>query len=367
MTRLHIINYKNIENIDIEPHAQLNAFVGMNGMGKTNSLDAVHYLCLTKSAFTRIERNNVLSGQDYFRLRGNFKNEMFSTEIVAKLRIPNQKIIEQDKVEIEKISEFIGKIPVVIITPDNKSELIESSVERRNFMNKALSQTDKKYLEALMQYNRILNQRNAYLKNNHADNVDSILMEAYDKKIAPLAKIIFEKRFEFVTKINVLFDEIYKNIASSNEIFKIEYESQLQDADYRELVKSNFKKDILQKRSNIGIHRDDLIFKMNGNLLRHFGSQGQIKTFFLGIKLSEYLYLKEIKGTKPILILDDIFDKLDKSRLQKLISLLSNDYFGQVFISDTDKERINKIFLASGSDYKIFEIENGSIFNEYGK
>jgi DNA replication and repair protein RecF len=365
LKKIEIVNYKNLQELSFVPHPAINAFVGLNGMGKTNILDAIHYVCLAKSNFSRIDRNNICFGRDFFRIKADFQINGDMKNYVAKYRINSLKIIEHNGKAIEKLSDHIGNLPLVIITPYDRNDLLESSMQRRNFINKALSQTNREYLNNLVEYNKLLNQRNAYLKSIISGNLDIILMETYNAKMYPLANAINRDRKEFADKINDDFMAAYSDISDGNEIPEIRYISQLNENDFLELTKQNIRKDVALKRSKVGIHKDDLAFSLNGNDLKSFGSQGQLKSFILSIHLSDYKFLKKEKKTQPLLILDDIFDKLDSRRLQKLINLLFDKQFGQVFISDTDLERIKNIFSGIGIEHRIFEIKNGNIINVY--
>ena len=365
LKKIKIIQYKNIKNIEFSPHPAINAFTGLNGMGKTNILDAIHYLCLTKSNFGRLEKNNVMHGEEFFRIEGQFDKENKIYNVVSKVKPPRIKKIEINAKALNKISDHIGNFPVVIITPRDKNALLENSRERRKLMDRVLSQTDKKYLTALVEYNKWLKQRNALLKNSPDGNIDRILLDTFDKRLEPLAGFIFKKRRKFIKKLIPEFLEIFKNISGGKENPDIQYFSQLETNTYPSLVEQNIQKDIILKRSTSGIHKDDLIFKINNEDLRTFASQGQLKSFALAIKLAEFAFLKKEKGYIPIVILDDVFDKLDKNRVKHLVSLLFENNFGQVFISDTEKERVEQIFEKSSVSYKIFEIEKGNIINEY--
>lgn len=365
LKQLNIVQFKNLKELEFTPHPNINAFVGLNGMGKTNILDAIHYLCLSKSNFNRIEKNNILFGCDFFRLKGDFNIINEEHEIVIKYKVNTNKIIEDNKKALEKITDHIGKFPVVIITPNDKNDLLENSADRRNFMNKALSQTNKRYLEALVEYNKLLHQRNAYLKNTNPSQADVLLIETYDHKMYPLVRLIIKERQLFIEKIKNDFFKSYHDISQGKEKPDIEYVNQMQDTDYMDLTRQNLHKDIILKRSTVGIHKDDLVFSLDGKSLKHFGSQGQLKSFLLAIRLAEFSFLKHQKKINPILILDDIFDKLDKIRLKKLVSMLFDKQFGQVFISDTDLNRMLNVFAETKIDHRIFEIEEGKIVNIY--
>ena len=365
LEKIDIVNYKNLQELSFLPHPAINAFVGLNGMGKTNILDAIHYICLAKSNFNRTDRNNICFGHDFFRIKSEFNINNETHEYVAKYRANAPKVIEHNSKAVEKLSDHIGNLPLVIITPNDRNDLLESSMQRRNFINKALSQINRDYLNTLLEYNKLLNQRNAYLKSVVSGNLDIILIETYNAKMYPLANAIHGNRKDFTEKIREDFMAAYRDISDGNEIPEIRYISQLNENDFLKMTKQNLKKDIILKRSTVGIHKDDLAFSLNSNDLKNFGSQGQLKSFILALHLAQYSFLKKEKKTKPMLILDDIFDKLDRLRLQKLINLLFDNQFGQVFISDTDLERLTKVFSGNGIYYRIFEIENGNIIKTY--
>jgi len=366
LTKLKITQFKNIENICINLHPSINAFTGMNGMGKTNILDTIHYLCLAKSNFGRLERNNVMFDKEFFRLEGQFSNFDREYDIVFKVKPPRIKSIEKNGKVIKKVADYIGEFPLVIIAPRDKNALLESSKERRKLMDRALSQTDKAYLNALVEYNKLLKQRNALLKNSDFNTINKLLLSTFDEQLEPLVELICLKRKDFIKRIVPDFLQIYKEISSGEELPDINYKSQIEEGNYLNLVKENLQKDIVLSRSTIGIHKDDLDFVLKGKSLKYFASQGQLKSFALAIKLAEFSFLKKVKGFEPIVILDDVFDKLDKTRVQKLVSLLFNESFGQVFISDTDKERVLKIFKKASVDFNLFEVEGGEIYNSIG-
>jgi DNA replication and repair protein RecF len=365
LKQINIVQFKNLENLEFTPHPNINAFVGLNGMGKTNILDAIHYLCLSKSNFTRIEKNNILFGCDFFRLKGIFDIDNSENEFIIKFKINTNKVIEHNKKALDKITDHIGKLPVVIITPNDKNDLLENSSYRRNFMNKALSQTNRRYLDALVEYNKLLHHRNAYLKSTNPNQADVLLLETYDHKMHPLVLFIMQERQLFIEKIKTDFFKSYNDISEGKETPDIDYVCQMQKDDFLVLTKQNLHKDIILKRSTVGIHKDDLVFSLDDTSLKQFGSQGQLKSFLLSIRLAEFSFLKIEKKINPILILDDIFDKLDKIRLKKLVSMLFNKQFGQVFISDTDLTRIKSVFAETKIDHRIFEIEEGKIINTY--
>ncbi len=366
LTKLKINQYKNIKNISVSFSRNINAFTGKNGMGKTNILDAIHYLCLAKSNTNHIEKNNVMIGEEFFRIEGDFENNNYATDsIVAKVKPPSIKSIEKNNKPYNRLADHIGKFPLVIIAPQDKNDLLHHSKDRRKLIDRTLSQQDNNYLNAIVEYNKLLKHRNALLKNSSIGNINKKLFDVYDLKIAPLVSLIFEKRKDFVENLLPDFRSIYAEIAEIEELPNITYKSEFHDKDYLEEVRKKLDTDIILKRSTVGIHKDDLLFDLNGNKLKDYASQGQIKSFILSLKLAEFLYLKKNKDATPLVLLDDVFDKLDQFRVKKLVTLLFNDKFGQVFISDTDRDRVKKIFLDENIRFKIFEVSKGEIIDTY--
>jgi DNA replication and repair protein RecF len=359
LQQLKVTNFKNYEAQSIELSEKLNCFVGQNGMGKTNLLDAIHYLCMCKSGITSgSDRLLVRHGEGFFRLDGTFNRLDKKENIVVKYLSGKPKVIERNQVPYSRISEHIGLLPVVMIAPNDTQLAMEGSEERRRFWNATISQLDQQYLKHLMTYNKIVSQRNAYLKGK--ESIKYALLDIYDEQLIAPANYILEKRKELTEILIPIFQNYYERISSGQETVGIEYKSKLLATNFETLLKENRDKDRILQRTTTGIHRDDWNFTFNGFPVKKFASQGQLKSYVLALKLAQYELLKEQKGLQPVLLLDDIFDKLDHTRVSQLLELLVQGDFGQVFITDTDKNRIATIVETFNVDYKKFIISNGN-------
>ena len=373
LDRLILTHFKNYESQGLTFSERINCFVGLNGMGKTNILDAVYYLCMCKSYFLPSDGDVILRGQSFMRLEGHFKKNNQSEKIVAKVQNRKKKIIERNDNMYAALSNHIGFLPVVMFAPDDTLLAKEGSEERRRFMDTALSQIDNQYLTNLIFYNKILDQRNALLKKSDEsrENTEGLLA-VYDTQMTPPAQYIFDKRQVFISQFTPVFNDIYKKISGAREDVMIHYNSQLIGDSLTNLLKKSREKDRLLQRTTMGIHKDDWLFEIDEKPLKKFGSQGQLKSFVMSLKLAQYEVLssfqhdeaKGIKGEKqdlPILLLDDIFDKLDDERVSNLLQLIVNQSFGQIFITDTHEERINDIVKNLNTDFKVFKVNKGII------
>jgi len=361
LDKIKLTNFKNYAGEHLSFSPKLNCFVGKNGMGKTNLLDAIYYLCMCKSHFAIRDTNVLKEGEDFFRLEGYFKKKQKKEKIVFKIIPKKKKEIERNDKQYDKLSEHIGLLPVVIIAPDDTILATEGSEERRRFLDNTLSQLDKGYLANLMLYNRVLKQRNAALKTMwERRKFDESLIQTYDKQMIAPAKLIHEQRAAFIADFIPIFNEIYGVIASEAEVVGCVYKSKLSDTDYTDLLSESREKDRVLQRTTTGIHKDDLAFSLKGFPLKRFASQGQLKSYILAMKLAQYQLLRKHKDCEPILLLDDIFDKLDRTRVAQLLSLLVKGEYGQIFITDTHENRVEEIIQSFGKDYKSFLIANGS-------
>lgn len=360
LERLKLIQFKNYASEELHFSDKLNCFVGKNGMGKTNILDAIYYLCMCKSSVGLNDRNIVQRTQKFFRLEGDFVLQEKTEKIVAKVVPGKQKTFEKMQVAYDRLLEHIGLLPVVMIVPDDTDLAKEGSEVRRRFMDNTLSQSDPQYLESLLIYNRLLKQRNALLKQFAQEkSFNPTLLESYDIQMLDPARYISDKRAEFLEHFSPVFEAYYKKISNAQELVSCSYSSPLLEQDFQQLLQDSVEKDRILQRTTVGIHKDDLRFFIDDFLLKKFASQGQLKSFVLALKLAQYEFLKQLKQKKPILLLDDIFDKLDRSRVEQLISLLIEGDFGQIFITDTHEKRIEDIIRAYGSTFKKFIIKNG--------
>ena len=334
-------------------------------MGKTNLLDAIYYLCMGKSHFRMTDRNIVLYEKDFFRLEGNFKRKEKKEKIVAKVIPGQKKVMERNDVAYPKISEHVGLMPVVMIAPDDTQLATEGSEERRRFLDNTLSQVDASYLSQLLIYNKIHRQRNAALKQMAVErNYNVELIRTYNKQLLAPANVIHQKRKLFIENFQPTFDLFYKKISGGNEKVSISYKSQLDKDAFKDLLESTMEKDRILQRTTTGIHKDDIVVKLGTHALKRFGSQGQLKSFVLSMKLAQYSLLRKEKDLNPILLLDDIFDKLDTHRVQFLLKLLVEQSFGQIFLTDTHKQRVEKLVKEMNIPFQIFEIANGTVVSK---
>lgn len=365
--QLKLTHFKNYETGHFVFSDRLNCFVGKNGMGKTNLLDAIYYLCMCKSHRGVNDRNVVQHSLDFFRLEGHFihekkeGNKKVKNKIVAKVKPGKKKEIEKNDVAYQKLSEHIGMLPVVIIVPDDTIMATDGSEERRRFLDNTLSQLDAEYLSNLITYNKVLKQRNSALKKfAETRSFNHELLDIYDDQLIGPAQIIYEKRREFVASFRPVFKKFYQAISSGQEKVDCTYTTSLKESDFAIQLKESREKDKILTRTTCGIHKDDLGFRIDKHLLRKFGSQGQLKSYVLAIKLAQYDFLKKNHTSNPILLMDDIFDKLDGERVEQLIQLILEKNFGQVFITDTHESRVEEIIKNFETDYKKFYIENGT-------
>lgn len=351
--QLQLINFKNHENKSFLFEGKFNCFTGLNGVGKTNILDAIYFLCIGKSYFSSTDKNCLRFNESFFRLTSTFRNEDNKDEIVVKLEKGKRKKIELNEISIVKLSDYVGKYPVVIAAPDDNILILGASDERRKFIDQTLSQADNHYLKALTTYQKVLSQRNALLKSTEKKGLDKSLLEVYNAQLTPLGETIFSKRKAFITEIEPHFNKIYKEISQGKEFFVLDYKSHLLEEKFSNLLQSSFQKDFILQRTTKGIHRDDLVFSMNNEPLKTFGSQGQQKTFLLALKLAQYEYLKKAKGVPPIFLIDDMFDKLDSLRGGNLLNYIAKS-INQVFLTHTNKSDLEP--MIKDQNYVIFEI-----------
>ncbi|WP_374165637.1 DNA replication/repair protein RecF [Arcticibacter sp. MXS-1] len=362
LKRIALLNFKNYEEAGLELAPGVNAFTGDNGAGKTNLLDAIHYLSLCKSYFNPIDSQQIRTGTDFFLLQGTFDKEGKEELVACSLKRNQKKQFKRNKKEYQRLAEHIGHFPLVMISPYDVSIIIEGSEERRRFIDNVISQTDPLYLDELISYNKNLLNRNALLKTiADTGRYDPDLLEIYNEQLVASGNVIFGKRKEFMDAFLPVFRQHYRYISGDAEETELVYESPLLKEDFASLLKKNTERDRLMERTTMGIHKDDLLFSVNGMAMKKFGSQGQQKSFLIALKLAQYTFLQENKGFKPILLLDDIFDKLDEKRIKKLMQMVSHEDFGQIFITDTNRERIETIFDAIGVKPAIFAVEKGTV------
>ncbi len=363
LKQLKFTNFKNYEEGEMEFSPKINCFIGNNGVGKTNILDAIYYLSFCKSYFTSVDAQNIRHSQDFFSIHGFYQQAGGSNEKVQCILKPNKKkYFKLNDKEYERLSDHIGLIPLVMISPYDRDLINNHSDVRRKYLDGVISQFNALYLSNLMNYNRVLVQRNALLKTFWENRYfDADLLEMWDNKLVDLGQQIYEVRAEFIKDFLPIFQRYFEVISEGKEQVGLDYISQLAESPFQQLLKESLPKDQSSRFTNSGIHKDDLEFLLGGYPLKKYGSQGQQKSFVIAIKLAQFEYMRLIKNQKPILLLDDIFDKLDERRVHQIVKLVNEDEFGQVFITDTQQERIEQIFVNHQIDHRIFRIENQQI------
>jgi len=354
---IQLINYKNFSSKSIDFDGKINCLVGNNGVGKTNILDAIYHLSQTKSYFNPITSQNVKHGEEFFMIEGNFNDADRDEHIVCSYKKGQKKVVKRNGKVYERFSEHIGSIPLVIISPSDRDLIIEGSDIRRKFMDHVISQSDKSYLQNLIHYHKVLSQRNALLKYFAKNRTfDATSLEVYDAQLVQYATNIHAKRTSFLKSIIPIFKEHYQAISNGNEVVELQYSSQLNSNLLADLLVQKLEKDRVLQYTSVGIHRDDLDLLIDGFPIKKFGSQGQQKSFMIALKLAQFDIIKKLSKRTPILLLDDIFDKLDDERVRKLINMVHKNHFGQIFISDTHYERTEKVVKNTKQTYKIFNL-----------
>lgn len=360
--KLTIINFKSLKQLDLDFDPKINCFVGNNGQGKTNLLDSIYYLSMCKSAFNPNDSQVVTHGEPFFMLQGNYSRHNVDESIYCGFKLNEGKKFKRNDKEYEKLSEHVGLLPVVIISPADTALIADSGDERRKYMNSVIAQFDKLYLNEVVRYNRVLIQRNNLLKTSaHNPQFNFDLVEALDEQLASYGTVIYEKRKYFIDQLIPIFQEHYARVSGKNEEVSLKYRSQLHNGNFVELLKENINKDRALQHTSVGIHRDDMLLTIGGFPIKREGSQGQQKTYLIALKLAQFDFIRQVTQIKPILLLDDIFDKLDIYRVSKLIELVANDEFGQIFITDTNPNRLSEAMLPSNLKYKLFAISNGNV------
>ena len=336
---------------------KINCFVGSNGIGKTNALDAIHHLAFGKSYFNPVASQNIKHGEDFFVVDGHFQKNERDEKIIVSLKKGQKKVIKRNGKAYDKFSEHIGFIPLVIISPADRDLISEGSDVRRKFIDSVISQSDKTYLADLINYNKVLSQRNALLKYftvNNTFNKDTL--SVYNAQLNTYGQPIFEKRQAFLETFIPIFKARYETISKSNELVNIIYKSDVSEDNIEALLEQHLTKDRAIQYTSVGIHKDDLLFKIDDYPVKKFGSQGQQKSFLIALKLAQFDFIKTQSGVPPILLLDDIFDKLDENRVAQIISMVDDANFGQIFISDTHAERTENVVKQIHQSYKIFKL-----------
>lgn len=357
LKKLSLLNYKNFDSQEFDFDAKINCIVGNNGIGKTNILDAIYHLSFGKSYFNPVATQNIKHGEDFFVVDGHFQKEERDEKIVCSLKRGMKKIIKRNGKAYEKFSDHIGFLPLVIISPADRDLILEGSDTRRKFIDGVISQSNKRYLQALLKYNKVVLQRNSLLKYfalNHT--FDKTTLSVYNEQLQEYGSIIHKERVAFLETFIPIFKEQHTAISGAKEDVGITYNSTLLEKNILQLLEESLDKDRAVQYTTVGTHKDDLSFEIDEYPIKKFGSQGQQKSFLIALKLAQFNFIKAQAKTTPILLLDDIFDKLDENRVSQIVSLVDNDDYGQIFISDTHADRTENVVKNIHQTYKIFKL-----------
>ena len=361
LENISIINYKNIKGVNLDLSPKINCLIGHNGVGKTNFLDAIYYLSFCRSANNPIDSQIIMHDENFFMLEGNYRTEQGDIEnIYCGMKRGTKKHFKRNKKEYKRLSQHIGLVPLIYVSPSDSSLIEGGSEERRRLMDVVISQYDHSYIELLSNYNKALQQRNALLKME--EEPDSSLLDIWEQEMARNGELLFQKRLAFVDELVPVFQQIYQQISGQREIVSLRYISHCQRGTLLDVIQRDRFKDRAVGYSLHGVHRDDLEMLIGDFQMKREGSQGQNKTFVLALKLAQFDFLRRTSSTTtPLLLLDDIFDKLDAQRVESIVQLVSGDNFGQIFITDTNRDHLDKILSKSDGEYKIFTVEGGDI------
>ena len=357
LSDLSLVNFKNIIQVELTLSNRVNCFLGDNGQGKTNLLDAIYHLSYTKSFFNSIDSQNIKFDHSFYVIQGTVSDNEENIKLYCGLKKGEKKIFKKNKKTYKKLAEHIGLFPVVMITPYDINLILDGSDTRRRFFDALIAQFDKNYLLCLLNYNKLLKQRNAFLKTKNK-TID--LLEVYDFQMIDLANYIHHARNEFINEFIPIFNQFYQDISSNKELVSLQYTSSLINDSMKNIFINNREKDQLIGYTSSGIHRDDFHFFINNNPIKKFGSQGQQKTFLIALKLAKFEYIKLKKNIIPVLLLDDIFDKLDDHRVGYILSLIEKNKLGQTFITDTNNDKIPNILNKLEIENQLYWIDNGT-------
>ena len=361
LKKISLLNFKNIEQAELALCRGVNCLVGDNGAGKTNVIDAVYYLSMCKSSLPMTDGQSIRHGADFFLAEGQYLTDGGKSEnIVCSFSRKGGKVLKRNGKEYERLSDHVGLVPAVIVSPADSALISDASDERRRYLNAFISQLDRSYLAAVMRYNAVLAERNRLLKNMP----DETMLQIYDMQLVEQGERIHARRREFAERLQPVAAEYYRILSGDREQVGLHYKSELNDRPFGEILLAARQKDLVNEFTTSGIHRDDLVLRIGGYPLRKYGSQGQQKSFLIALKLAQYTIVAQEKGEKPILLLDDLFDKLDAGRVEQLIRLVSEDSFGQIVITDCNPTRLRRILDKAGGAYSLFTVENGGIGQE---
>lgn len=366
LKRISILNYKNLEQVDIAFSPKMNCFLGQNGMGKTNLLDAVYYLSFCKSALNPIDSQNIKHEEDFFMLQGFYQTLLEDNEeVYCGLKRRQKKQFKRNKKEYSRLSDHIGLIPLVMISPADALLLSGGSEERRRFMDQVISQYDKEYLEALIRYNKAMTQRNTLLKQELEPDAD--VLSLWEEMMAKDGTVVYQKRIAFIEEFIPIFQSFYAFISQEREAVNLSYQSHLKEGELVQLLAQSRSRDRIMGYSLKGIHKDDLVMQLGDFPMKREGSQGQNKTYLIALKLAQFDFLKRTGGgATPILLLDDVFDKLDASRVEQLVKLVAGERFGQIFMTDTNRDHLDSILAAIDQEHKLYYVESGHVTERRG-
>ena len=362
LKKLSLTNFKNYDRAELEFSPKINCLVGNNGVGKTNILDAIHYLSLTKSFFNNIDSISIRHGEEYFIINGTFVKDNIEDQIYCAFQKQKQKVLKKNSKEYQKLSEHVGKYPVVMISPADNALISEGSEERRKFLNKIISQYNAEYLDSVLKYSKALQHRNRLLKDfKLTGRFESDALSIWDSQLVKYGTYVFNERELLVNELIPVFQEYYSMISSEKELVKLAYRSHLSEGNFSEALVNSVNKDRFLEYTTIGIHKDDLLLEMNQHPVKSIGSQGQQKSYLVALKLAKFDYIRRKSGISPILLLDDIFDKFDAERVEQIIRLVGQNRFGQIFITDTHQSRLHEILSTHKTDYKLFMINGNEV------
>jgi DNA replication and repair protein RecF len=367
LKKLSILNFKNYSEAELQFSSHINCLTGNNGEGKTNVLDAIHYLSFCKSFFNPIDSQNILHEALFFLIQGGFVLGDKDEEIYCGLKRNQKKQFKRNKKEYQRLADHIGLFPLVMISPADSELITEGSESRRRFIDSVIAQFDRNYLDSLISYNKVLSHRNALLKQfatSRKFDLESI--EIWDMQLIEYGKKVHEDRKKFVNSFISIFQKYYELISGGKEQVGVEYISHLNETPFIDVLKNALNRDRVMEYTTVGVHKDDLEFTINGYPLKKYASQGQQKSFLIALKLAQFDFIKNIKQVTPILLMDDIYDKLDDLRVQQLMNLVSTEQFGQLFITDTHPTRLSNLFKTGNVDYKVFNISKGNVENVSG-
>jgi len=362
LSKISLVNFKNYDQLDLNFSEKINCFVGDNGSGKTNLLDAIYYLSLTKSYFNSVDSHNIRHGEELFVIQGDYQRDNLKERIHCGVQKNKRKQFKRNKKEYTRLAEHIGLLPVVMISPADSALISEGSDERRKFINAVVAQYDAEYLDSLVRHNRALSQRNVLLKSfARNDNYQPELIEVWDEQLIRYGQYIYQQRKTFIAELIPIFQDYYGRISGGREKIGLSYESQVHMHTLKELFASHAEKDRILQYTTAGIHKDDLQMTLEGYPIKRIGSQGQQKTFLVALKLAKFEFIRKVNEFNPILLLDDVFDKFDAGRVKQIIKLVADQNFGQIFITDTNRDRIRKILKDLTIDYKLYLVVDGSV------